>query len=492
MFLLIIFLVSLISLTAIIIEFRSRNRKLQHKLDELNKNFASVTKGKEDLQLEYDELNKNLASVTKEKENLENRFRDVIDLEAHIAQINGEFERHQQNRQKHLHELEERRQAAEKNIVESEARIVQLHTDLKALDEEANLQSYGVYEPRYDFATSELYQARLEEIRSRQKEMIKSETAASSSANWTVNGSAAEGRKQIKQTIRLMLRAFNGEADAAVAKVKYNNFSVMESRIRKAFETINNLAQVQQCRISQKYLSLKIDELFLAFEYQEKLQAEKEEQRQIREQMREEERALREIEKARADAEKEERRYEDALERARREAETAVGESQQRLQSQIEELQAKLDEAQRMKERAISQAQLTRSGHVYVISNIGSFGEDVYKIGMTRRLEPMDRIRELSDASVPFDFDVHAVIYADDAPALESALHRHFDRHRINRVNQRKEFFGVSIHEIAKVVREHHGEIEFTLTAEARDYRTTLAIRDKNQEGMNILADVAA
>ncbi len=126
---------------------------------------------------------------------------------------------------------------------------------------------------------------------------------------------------------------------------------------------------------------------------------------------------------------------------------------------------------------------MTRSGHVYVISNVGSFGEHVYKIGMTRRLDPMDRIRELGDASVPFQFDVHAIIYSDDAPALESELHKAFDGQRVNRVNERKEFFRVPIEQIATTVREQRGEIEITLTAEAAEYRMTQAILAEEAAG---------
>ena len=132
-------------------------------------------------------------------------------------------------------------------------------------------------------------------------------------------------------------------------------------------------------------------------------------------------------------------------------------------------------------ERAISQAQLTRTGHVYVISNIGSFGEDVYKVGMTRRLVPQDRIDELGDASVPFEFDVHAIIRTQDAPKLESELHRTFANRRVNRINERKEFFRVSLEEIAEAVRKHHGDFELTRIAEAAEYRKSLALTDEER-----------
>ncbi|HRI68305.1 MAG TPA: DUF4041 domain-containing protein [Polyangium sp.] len=357
-----------------------------------------------------------------------------------------------------------------------------MRAELAALDEEAHLQSFGFYKPRYNFSSSERYQSKLDEVRERQKQMIKDKTAATCAIEWTVNGSAAEGRKQINQTLKLMLRAFNGECDAAIAKVKYNNVHVMEARIEKAREAINGLAEIQRCTISASYLRLKLDELHLAHEYEEKVQAENEEQRRIREQMREEEQAQREIEKARQDAEKEEKRYADALRKAQEDAAKADGSKQQKLLAQIAELEKKLADAHANKERALSRAQQTRSGYVYIISNIGSFGEHVYKIGMTRRLDPMDRVKELGDASVPFEFDVHAIISTDDAPTLENTLHRAFDHRRVNRVNEKKEFFKVKIEEIVALVQKHHrAEVDIVTMAAAEEYWKTVAMGEQEQ-----------
>ena len=126
---------------------------------------------------------------------------------------------------------------------------------------------------------------------------------------------------------------------------------------------------------------------------------------------------------------------------------------------------------------------LTRVGHVYIISNVGSFGENIYKIGMTRRLEPMDRDKELGDASVPFPFDVHALITTSDAPSLENALHKHFNHRRLNLENERKEFFHVTIEEIRDELEKlkHQlglqSELRLTLLAEAREYRISQAKR---------------
>jgi hypothetical protein len=409
--------------------------------------------------------------------------RERAALRAEQAAVRTEIGSERAAAAKALEELELKRASGADMIVGLQAQISALQAEFATLDEESNLQSFGFYKPRYSFAESRQYQERLERVLAEQKEMLRAKTAAVCAMEWLVNGSKAEGRKQTNQMLKLMLRAFNGECDAAVAKVRFNNVHVMEARIRKAFEVINSLAEVQQCSIVSTYLELKLQELYLSHEYEDKVQAEKEEQRRIREQMRDEEIAQRELERAQAEAEREEARYEQALAKAREEVESAAGAKQERLYQKIEELQQRLAEAHTNKERAIARAQMTRSGHVYVISNLGSFGEHVYKIGMTRRLDPMDRIRELGDASVPFQFDVHAIIYSDDAPGLECELHKAFDRHRVNRVNERKEFFRIPIEQIAYTVREQRGDISITLAAEAAEYRKTQAILAEEASG---------
>jgi hypothetical protein len=284
-----------------------------------------------------------------------------------------------------------------------------------------------------------------------------------------------------QQNIKMMLRAFNGECDAAVAKVSWNNINTMEERIRRAYEAINKMGTSNRTYVTQEYLDLKLEELRLNHELQEKIQEEREEQRLIKEQMREEEKALRELQKQKEEAEREERRYQKALEKAQQDLARATGQKQAELEAQIKELQERLHEAEANKERAISQAQLTKLGHVYIISNIGSFGEQVYKIGMTRRLDPMDRVRELGDASVPFEFDVHAMIYSENAPELETALHHHFAQRRINLVNLRKEFFKVHLDEIEAFVKQRGLDIQLTKVAVAREFMETLALRKRGE-----------
>ncbi|TRW26613.1 DUF4041 domain-containing protein [Flavobacterium zepuense] len=322
--------------------------------------------------------------------------------------------------------------------------------------------------------------------------MLYSETAAKCSINWTIDGSVAKGTASTKRLIKLTLRAFNGESDSLIAKVKWNNVNQLKERIRKSFEAINKLAENNAISISHEYYNLKLKELILEYEYQAKKQQEKEEMRAIQEELREEEKARREFEKVQREAEKEESLYRKALEKVQKELGLADTETQFKLQEQISLLEAELEEARLRKERALSMAQQTKRGHVYIISNIGSFGEDVYKIGMTRRLEPLDRVRELGDASVPFKFDVHALIYSDEARTLEYELHKAFSEKKVNMLNYRREFFKVTLEEIEAKIKELGFKAEFSTSPEAMEYRETQLILDKirNGEALPTLAEL--
>ncbi|PZV17498.1 MAG: DUF4041 domain-containing protein [Leptolyngbya sp.] len=347
-----------------------------------------------------------------------------------------------------------------------------------------HLLEVGYFEARYEFEDLPSYEEALQNIKEEQKLQLRidgstgnGDAAAFCTEMISFNNSTTQGRAMIKKILKLMLRAFNGECDSFIARVTYKNISAMERRIEGSFKQINKLGESWYCHLSRKYLENRVEELQLTFSYEEAKQNEREEQAQIREQMREEQRALREIERAREQAEKDESKYSDMLQKARREAEQASEKDKFKMAEKIARLEALLIEAETNRQRATSQAQMTRSGYVYVISNIGSFGDSVYKIGMTRRLEPMDRVRELGDASVPFPFDVHALIFTDDAPSLESELHRRFNDRRLNLENLRKEFFRVSIEEIRdELFRIHQEEglataLHITLAAEAKQYR---------------------
>lgn len=352
-----------------------------------------------------------------------------------------------------------------------------LEHELGLYKDNMDLIEYGIYEPIFDFTTSEQYKQELEENYEKQKICIKNDKAVIFHVEWQVHGSAAEGRKMMNQYKKLMLLAFNGECDSLIAKVKWNNASRIKERIEKSFENINKLGKTSEIEISIDYLKLKLKEFALTYEYEQKKYEEKEEQRRIREQMREEEKVQRELERAQREAEDEEKRYQKALDKAKQELLSANNVEIEALNEQIKSLENKLSEAHERKERAISLAQMTKVGHIYVISNIGSFGENVYKIGMTRRLDPVDRVKELGDASVPFTFDVHAIIYSENAPQLENEIHKKFNDRRLNRINNRREFFRVTLDEIESFIRATaKAEIQFTKIAEAKEYRETLSL----------------
>ena len=322
-----------------------------------------------------------LISTLKQKRKLTRQFQGVIDVEAEQKKIKVVLEAEQEKVRETTTQLQQQRNALQVEIDNTESALTELKKQVSILEDEANIQSYGLYEPKYDFGESSLYKTEIDNIRKKQKAMIRDKTAIICRTEWVVDGSKVKGRQKTNQQIRLMARAFNGECDSIIPKVKYNNYSRIEDRIRSAYKAINKLGETQTSYISLEYRDLKFEELRLVHEYQEKLQAEKEEQYRIREQIREEQRAQRELEKAQEEAEKEERRYQIALDKARREIEKSTGEKHTKLQSEVQRLNELLLEAQANKERAMSRAQMTRSGHVYIISNIGSFGSMSIKLG---------------------------------------------------------------------------------------------------------------
>ena len=417
-----------------------------------------------------------VASTSKYNE-IFNKYKDIIDLDEYKLKVKNEAEAIIEDKNTQVGNLDEQIKALKIDYTNKKVYYDRLVHEIQLYEEQQEIQSYGLYKPHFDFDTSEKYKEALEKVRENEKALVKNEEAAICTQQWTVNGSTSEGAKQTKRYIKLMLRAFNGECEALIADVRWNNATRMEERLQKSFEAINKMGETHTTSITNKYLKYKLDELRLSYEYQDKLHQEKEEQRQIQEQIREEEKVQKDIEKALKESDDEEKRYNKALEQAKKEMEKAEGEKLEKLKAQMQQLQLELAEAMAKKERALSMAQQTKAGHVYIISNIGSFGENVFKIGMTRRLEPMDRVKELGDASVPFSFDVHGIIYSENAPELENILHKEFDDNKLNLINNRKEFFDVPLDAIEKVVRKYDSTIELTKIAEAREYKESIAIR---------------
>lgn len=394
------------------------------------------------------------------------RYKDVQQVEEAVAKLRAAAQT-----------VEEELRALRQEKVGLQVELGALRREQQEYQIDAQIREFGLYQPSFNLEDSGRYKAALQENYERQKAMTRADEAARCQKTWAVDGDYQKGRRMTDQYLKLMLWAFNGECDALISQVRYDNVEKIKERVRKLFERINKLGQEKSCAITEAFLELKLQELALVHELNEKKQAEAEEQRMLREQMREEEKARRDLERVQQEAEREAARYQMALAKAQKEAEKAHGHKLATLQGEIERLGQLLTEANARKDKAISQAQLTKRGHVYVISNIGSFGENVYKIGMTRRLDPMERVDELGDASVPFRFDVHAMIFSDDAPRLESTLHRLLDHRRVNLVNPRKEFFSVTLEEVQRLVAAHHGEFQLTLVAEAEEYRKSQMAR---------------
>ncbi|CAM4250169.1 DUF4041 domain-containing protein [Vibrio neonatus] len=410
----------------------------------------------------------------------EEKYVDIIDIDKEVDERESQLAAYQT-------EAEHKRSQVNDDIEQLRNQYKQKKTVFDSLiyqvgiyNDDVELLELGFYESHFDFATSEEFKDEIRRCKEDQKRLVRDKDITGAiycTTQWTLGDSKVEGRKMTNRGIRLTARAFNNECEAAIANCTWKNAVKMEARIAKAFEAINNLNESNRIVISEQYLELKLKELRLTYEYKEKKQREKEEQAEIKAQMREEAKIEAEIKKAEQEAIKEEARYQKALKVAQTQLESASEEARANLEAQIAQLQSDLEQAEQKHQRAQSMAEQTKQGHVYVISNIGSFGEDVYKIGMTRRLEPLDRVKELGDASVPFSFDVHAMIHTSDAPSLEKELHRQFDHKRLNMVNRRKEFFNVELTKIKQAVEEFASEkVEFIETAVAQDYHETKAI----------------
>lgn len=346
---------------------------------------------------------------------------------------------------------------------------------LYSLTDDIELQEYGLYQPTYEFSNSDFYAERLKAIRTDQKQCIKNGTACLGNMNWTVNGSASKGKKMVQDMQKLLLRAFNVECDNIVETVKVSNVEKAKERIFSTSQQISKLGSMMSISISQQYINLKVQELLLALDYQQKKQEEKERIRELKAQEREEKRVQKEIEEARKKLQKEQTHYQNALDALIKQIQTS-GETPELLEKK-NNLEAELQDTAKAIANVDYREANRKAGYVYIISNIGAFGQNVYKIGMTRRLEPMERIEELGDASVPFNFDVHALIFTEDAPALENALHTAFEAYKINKINKRREFFRVNLDEIKKVVRQNFDKtVEWIDVPEAEQYRQSILL----------------
>jgi Domain of unknown function (DUF4041)/T5orf172 domain len=341
--------------------------------------------------------------------------------------------------------------------------LVALRAEVVVTEETALLQEAGIYEYQHPLEDSVEFQDALAALRDQIKAMAKTDGGAvTGSTDWQVNGSLPQGRKLVRDFSKLLLRAYNAEADNLVRGLKPHKLDAARERLRKVATTVERLGSVMSISISPSYRRLREQELALTADYRQKLAEEKELEREERDRLREERKAQQEMERERQRLEKERQHYLNTLETLRAKGDLDA----------VARHEAELENIQRAIEDVDYRAANIRAGYVYVISNIGSFGEGVVKIGLTRRLDPEVRVRELGDASVPFRFDTHALLFSKDAVGIEAALHQRLAERRVNRINTRREFFYATPEEVKAHLLDVAGDLlSFEDTPEALEYR---------------------
>jgi hypothetical protein len=362
-------------------------------------------------------------------------------------------------------QLIEDRNSAKAQAATAVSELLAANQQLVAVQETAILQEAGIYEYLHPLEDAVAYKARLEQIKDQIKSMTRGKTAVSATTNWTVNGSSREGAAMVRDFSKLMLRAYNAEADNCVRTVRPHRLPAVTDRLTKVRDTIARLGKTMDITISAEYHRCRLAEIRLTADYLGKIEEEKERIRAQRERQREEERAQREFEREKTRLLKEQVHYRTVLERMRQQGDTAAA----------DQLAGKLEEIANAIHGVEEREANIRAGYVYVISNLGAFGSGVVKIGMTRRLEPNDRIRELGDASVPFRFDTHALIFSDDAVGLEARLHQALADRKVNLVNQQREFFYASPAEVRDILAAVAGQhlLEYHEVPDAIEWHTS-------------------
>lgn len=377
--------------------------------------------------------------------------KDFVQIQAETKRLAAELDRLRAEK----HQLQKEIELARSQLVETQGLI--------------QLQDVGVYQYHHPAEPSVALRGELDRVRGRIKEYVRGNSAIFANHNFTFNNSAAQGRKFVDQMSRIMLRAYNAEAENCVKTVKAGNLRTAQARLGKAVEQIEKQGRMIDLRVSPSYHDLRLLELKLAADFQIQLQQEKEAERERLAELREQRRAQKELEAERERLKKEHAHYSNVAAKLE-----ASGDS-----AGAERMREKLADVQRAIDHVDYRSANIRAGYVYVISNIGSFGRNMVKIGLTRRLEPLDRVRELGDASVPFRYDVHALFFCEDAVTVETKLHHALESKRVNKSNLRREFFYVSPEEVLPILKSAAGEIvEYTATPAAEEYRLSLGTPD--------------
>lgn len=457
-------------------EFSKKEKEAQEELDK-------KLKIKQD---ELDNIDEKLDQLEKERiakvdEELANRETDIDkriqDKQNQLDNLDEEYASKLTEKEEYL---KKEIQRTENDLAEEKLKLKKVREELILAEDDVEMQEYGLYEPKYNFVNATAYKERLDAVRKQQKQMIKDKTAAIGTTEWTIDGSKSKGRALTNANIKQILRSFNNETEVIINKVKHSNLESSKNRIQKSFDVLNNLYKREHVQLTQGYLNLKMDEMHLAYEYEVKKEEEKEELREAREREREEKKLQKELEKERKKFERENDTINSEIEEVKAKMAQAAADEKAKLEAEIAKLQAALDKNNEEVRKINEWKEKPGAGYVYIISNIGSFGKNVFKIGVTRRENPEDRIRELSSASVPFRYDSHVFIFSKDAYDLENKLHKRFDKQRVNKVNMRKEFFHITIDDVKQIVEENKGAVHsFVEHPDAEEYYDTLKIEKK-------------
>lgn len=451
----------------------------------LNKKNKLIYIDRKNLEMTEHELNEScskLNTLDNQYKDLENKYTNLINKYS-VLDLNclSDIKLNIEQKKNIIKELENNHK-----ILVNEVDILQkekdsLSKEINLLNNELEYIDLGFTKPIFDYNTSEIFKNELKKNKDKQKKLVSDGLAYKAPKKMWLDGSLSKGKQRLKKDINNMLKTFNSDCDIIISKVKYNNLETIENRIKKSFTTLNKLNFDLQIEIKDKYLDLKLKELHLFYGEKLKKQEELENRRIEREILKEEERIKAELKEKREIISKEKSHYSNELNNLS--VMLSKDPQNEEIIDKINKYQIKLEEIELNLKNLDYRESNKRAGYVYIISNIGSFGENIFKIGMTRRLEPLDRVRELGDASVPFQFDTHALIFSEDAPSLENAIHKALENKKVNMKNSRKEFFNTSIEEIEKIVKENFTKtVNFTYAAEAEQYNESLLIK----KSMNI------
>lgn len=439
----------------------SQNLQLDTKVTEIQKKIDEILKQN----LHYKEK---LIEVTNEL----NTYKSLISVnELNFIYVN-------------INNLKFEKDLLEKEIHKKETLIMEYKDELLKVKYDyyvADKNDKVSFAKKYSYTNLEDYENHRKEIKSKERLLKTDEKAVNFNKHFLIDNDEKSTKKFVKNTTKSVIEYFDIICQNYIKSVKISNYEKIKNNIVIAAEKIKSNNELLNLSISNEYLQCKLDELDITYELNQKKEEEKEERRRKREEKAEEEKVIKEIEERRAEIDKEEQHLTNKKEDLEKQIREITNiDIKEYLITRIDEINQKLNEICQQREELTQREANKKIGYVYIISNIGAFGENVYKIGMTRRLEPKERISELSGASVPFKFDIHAMIFSEDAPALEAKLHRAFADKKVNAVNQRKEFFNVSLDEIKKVVTEQVDKsVKFVDCPDADEFRISMQLRNK-------------